>query len=156
MEWYEYIGLIGSLISIGGAIYTYRYSTIIKKTKDEIFDAFKIVKFSGINENTSSTINQIKKVSHRQKIARGTNLEDIVNSLNDYYEKIHRLKNEKEVSDSTNLNELITEYREKINVISSTSRDDDEILIQHFNEIYEMTLNIDSEFNKFTKNIVEK
>ncbi|PJR04035.1 hypothetical protein [Avrilella dinanensis] len=155
MKWYEVIGLIGSIVSIGAAIYTYRYSTIIKKTKDEIFGLFKAIKFSSINENTTTTIEQIKKIAHRQKIARGTNIDEIINSLNLYFEKIFKLKNEKEVEESSKLNLLIDNYRQKVVEITN-SRNDETKLIQCFNEIYELTLTIDQEFGKLTKKIVEK
>jgi hypothetical protein len=155
MKWYEIIGLIGSLVSIGAALYTYKYSTIIKKTKDEIFGLFKVMKFSNINENTTTTIEQIKKIGHRQKIARGTNVDEIINSLNIYYEKIFKLKNEKEVEGSSKLNLLIDNYRQKV-VDITNSRNDEIKLIQCFNEIYELTLSIDQEFGKLTKTIVEK
>lgn len=155
MKWYEIIGLIGSLISIGAALYTYKYATIIKKTKNEIFGLFKVMKFSNINENTITTIEQIKKIAHRQKIARGTNIDEIINSLNIYFEKIFKLKNEKEVEASSKLNLLIDNYRQKV-VDITNSRNDEAKLIQCFNEIYELTLNIDQEFGKLTKKIVEK
>lgn len=155
MKWYEIIGLIGSLVSIGAALYTYRYSTIIKQTKEEIFGLFKVMKFANINENTTTTIEQIKKVAHRQKIARGTNIDEIVNSLNIYFEKVFKLKNEKEVEASSKLNLLIDNYRQKVIEITN-SRNNETQLIQCFNEIYELTLNIDQEFGKLTKKIVEK
>lgn len=156
MKWYEIIGLIGSFISIGGAIYSYKYSTIIKNTKDEIFSTFKVLKYSNINEKTLSTIEQIKKVAHKQKIPRGTNIDDVIKTLNEYFEKVFKLKNETEVENSSILNDLIQAYREKVNEISNTSRMNETDLIQLFNEIYEMTLNIDQEFSKLAKNIVEK
>ncbi|MPT34815.1 MAG: hypothetical protein E2604_06950 [Flavobacterium sp.] len=156
MKWYEIVGLISSFVSIGGAFYSYRYSTIIKKTKNEIFSTFKVLKFSNINEKTINTTEQIKKIAHKQKIPRGTNVDEIIKVLNDYFEKIFKLKNEKEVQNSNTLNILIQQYREKINAISRTPRSSEEVIIKLFGEIYEITLNIDKEFDKFTKNIVEQ
>lgn len=156
MKWYEIIGFVGSLVSILGAVYTYRYSTIISRTKDEIFSLFKVLKFSNISESSTTTIEQIKKIAHKQKIIRGTNVDDIVNSLNNYYEKVFKLSNEVEVEKSEKIAGFITDYREKINIIGNTPRANETALITHFNEIYELTLNINQEFNKFTKNIVEK
>lgn len=156
MKWYEIIGLLGSLVSIMAAIYTSRYSKIVKKTKNEILSLFKVVKFSNISETTQTVLEQIKKVAHKQTISRGTNLNDLVNSLNNYYEKIFKLKTENEVAKNEKLNILIETFRLKTDAISATQRDQQSIIIELFNELYQLTLNIDQEFNKLTKSIVEK
>lgn len=156
MKWYEIIGLLGSLVSIMAAIYTSRYSTIVKKTKNEILSLFKVVKFSNISETTQTVLEQIKKVAHKQTISRGTNLNDLVNSLNNYYEKIFKLKTENEVAKNEKLNSLIETFRLKTDAVSATQRDQQSAIIELFNELYQLTLNIDQEFNKLTKSIVEK
>ena len=156
MKWYEIIGLLGSLVSIMAAIYTSRYSTIVKKTKNEILSLFKVVKFSNISETTQTVLEQIKKVAHKQTISRGTNLNDLVNSLNNYYEKIFKLKTENEVAKNEKLNSLIETFRLKTDTLSATQRDQQSAIIELFNELYQLTLNIDQEFNKLTKSIVEK
>lgn len=156
MKWYEIIGLVGSIVSIVAAIYSSRYSTIVKKTKNEILSLLKVVKFSNINETTSAVLEQIKKIAHKQSIPRGTNLNEIVNSLNSFYEKVFKLKNENEVETNEHLNTLITTFRQKTNLVSNTPREQSASVISLFNELYEITLNIDKEFNKLTKDIVEK
>lgn len=156
MKWYEIIGLIGAVVSIIAAVYTTRYSAIVKQTKNEILSLFKVVKFSNINETTLSVLDHIKKIAHKQNIARGTNLDEIVNSLNNYYEKIFKLKSENEVESNENLNQLISTYRSKVDLISVTARSEQSTIIELFNQLYQITLNIDQEFNKLTKNIVEK
>ena len=156
MKWYEIIGLIGAFVSIIAAVYTTRYSAIVKQTKNEILSLFKVVKFSNINETTLSVLDHIKKVAHKQNIARGTNLDESVNSLNNYYEKIFKLKSENEVENNENLNQLISTYRSKVDLISITARSEQLAIIELFNQLYQITLNIDQEFNKLTKSIVEK
>lgn len=156
MKWYEIIGLIGSVVSIIAAIYTSRYSLIVKQTKNEILSLFKVVKFSNINETTLSVLDHIKKIAHKQNIARGTNLDEIVNSLNNYYEKVFKLKTENEVIKNETLNNLISTFRSKVDTISVTERSNQSTIINLFNELYQITLNIDQEFNKLTKKIVEK
>lgn len=156
MKWYEVIGLTGSIVSIVGAFYSSRYSTIVKKTKNEILSLLKVVKFSNINETTSAVLEQIKKIAHKQTIPRGTNLTEIVNSLNSFYEKVFKLKTENEVEANEHLNALISTFRQKTNLISNSPREQSATVIGLFNELYEITLNIDKEFNKLTKNIVEK
>lgn len=156
MKWYEIIGFVGSLVSILSAIYTSRYTSIVKKTKSEILSLFKVVNFSNINETTPAVLEQIKKVAHKRNIARGTNLNDIVNSLNNYYEKIYRLKAENEVGQNENLNNLIETYRKKTDEVSATARAEQSVIIELFNDLYQITLSINHEFNKLAKNIVEK
>jgi len=156
MTWYEIIGLISALVSFIAALYTTKYSSIVKQTKNEILSLFKVVKFSNVNEITISVLDHIKKIAHKQNIARGTNIDEIVNSLNNYYEKVFKLKSESEVVKSEDLNQLIASYRSTVDLISLTARTDQPSIINLFNQLYEITLNIDHEFNKLTKNIFEK
>lgn len=156
MKWYEIIGLIGSIVSIFAALYTSKYSSVVLKTKNEILSLLKVVKFSNINESTVFVLEQIKKVAHKQTIARGTNLDEIINALNIYYEKIFKLKTEVDVESNSSLNTLLVMYRNKVNELSLTSRNDSAKIIEHFNELYQITLQVDNEFTKLTKKIVEK
>ena len=83
-------------------------------------------------------------------------MDEIVNSLNSFYEKVYKLTTENEVETNENLNLLITTFRQKTNSISTTARAQQSTIISLFNELYELTLSIDKEFNKLTKNIVEQ
>lgn len=156
MKWFEWIGLIASIISISGAIFSLRNLNAVKRTKTEIFGLFKVLKFNNVNENTQTTLEQIRKICHKPKIPRGTNVDEIIASLNNYFEKIYKLTNEEEVENSTNLKIQIQNYRSKINQISAIKRSNENEMIQSFNEIYEMTLSINQEFEKLTKKIIEK
>lgn len=156
MKWYEIIGLIGSVVSVIAATYTVRYSTIVKNTRNELLGLLKLSKFTGINEATISVLSQIKKIANRPTIARGTNIQEIIESLNVYYEKIFRLRTEKEVENNATLMSMIDNYRAKVDAISATDRTNASGLISLFNEVYQLTLVIDNEFNKFSTKIVEK
>lgn len=155
MKWYEIIGLIGSVVSVVAATYTVRYSTIVKNTRNELLGLLKLSKFAGINEATITVLSQIKKIANRSTIARGTNVQEIIESLNAYYEKIFRLKTEKEVENNVTLISMIDTYRTKVDAISVTDKTNAVVLISLFNEVYQLTLVIDNEFNKFSSKIVE-
>jgi len=156
MDWTVKLGVVSSVISISGAIWSLYNVRIITKTKDEIFSKMKVVKYSNINVNTKSTITQIRKIALKNKIPKGLNLQDIIDSLNDYYEKIHEISNDIEKEGSEKLNNHITSFKEDISKVSKMSKESENELIENYNLIYYRILEIDKEIDKFKQNIIEK
>lgn len=156
MDWTVKLGVVSSVISISGAIWSLYNVRIINKTKDEIFSKMKVVKYSNINVNTKSTITQIRKIALKNKIPKGLNLQDIIDSLNDYYEKIHEISNDIEKEGSEKLNNHIISFKEDISKVSKMSKESENELIENYNLIYYRILEIDKEIDKFKQNIIEK
>ncbi|MDR6516766.1 hypothetical protein [Chryseobacterium camelliae] len=155
MDWTVKLGVISSIVSIGGGIWSLVNVKITKKIKKEIFSNFKVIKYSNINVNTRTTINQIRKIALRSKISKGLNLEEIISSVNDYYEKIHEISNDLEKENSNNLDNLLNSLKKKITYISTLDKTSID-LIENYNELYYIILEVDKEIDKFKQKIIEK
>ncbi|GEN76017.1 hypothetical protein [Chryseobacterium hagamense] len=155
MDWTIKLGVVSSVISIAGAVWSLFNVRIIRKTKKEIFSKFKVVKYSNINEKAKTTIYQVKKIALKNKIPKGINLFDINNSVNDYYEKIHEISNDIEKENSANLNNYISNLREKIMEVSKLNNNSSD-LIEKYTQLYYIILQVDKEIDKFKQNIIEK
>lgn len=156
MDWTIKLGIISSIISIAGAIWSLINVRVIKKTKKEIFSKMKVVKYSNINVNTKAAISQIRKIALKSKVPKGLNINDIIDSLNDYYEKIHEISNDIEKEGSEKLNKDINDLKKNITNVSRMNKDSENELIGCYNDIYYGILEIDKEIDKLKQNIIEK
>ncbi|HCR75308.1 MULTISPECIES: hypothetical protein [Chryseobacterium] len=155
MDWTIKLGVVSSVISISGAVWSLFNVRIIRKTKKEIFSKFKVVKYSNINEKAKTTIYQVKKIALKNKVPKGINLSDINNFVNDYYEKIHEISNDIEKENSANLNNYISNLQEKIEEVSKLNNNSSD-LIEKYTQLYYIILQVDKEIDKFKQNIIEK
>ena len=156
MDWTVILGVISSIVSIFGAFWSLFNVNIIKKTKQEIFSRLKVVKYSNINVNTKNTILQVRKIALKNKIPKGLNLNEINDSLKDYYERIHEISNDIEKEGSDKIITQINEFKINISSVSKLSKDFESELIDGYNQIYYQILEIDKEIDKFKQNIIEK
>lgn len=156
MDILNIIGLVGSLVSIGAAIWSIFNVGIIKKTKQEIFSKLKIVKYSGASSISKNTINQLRKIANREKIPRGLNTSEIIDSLNDYYESLNELRVDLEEDGFVKLKEYMSTLKSNITSVSRLDRSDPELFKQKYEDLYYYILEIDTEIGKLRKNIVEK
>lgn len=155
MDWTIKLGVVSSIVSIGGAVWSFFNVKITEKTKREIFSKIKIVKYSSINVDTKTTINQVRKIAFKNKIPKGLNLGEIISFVNDYYEKIHGIINDLEKENSINLNNHISSLKNKITEVSALDKTSPD-LIENYNELYYIILEVDKEIDNFKKNIIEK
>lgn len=156
MDWTVKLGVVSSFISVMGAIWSLYNVRIIKKTKREIFSKMKVVKYSSINVNTKTVISQIRKIALKSKVPKGLNINAIIDSLNDYYEKIHEISNDIEIEGSEKLNKDINDLKKNITNVSKLNKDSENELIECYNDIYYGILEIDKEIDKLKQNIIEK
>jgi hypothetical protein len=152
----ETIGLIGSITSIGCAIWASISVGIIKKTKLEIFSRLKIVKYSELSSSSKNTINQLRKIASKDKIPPGINFTDIIDSLNDYYENLNKIKIDIEKDGFSSIEDHMKKLRESINTARTQNRKTPQELISSYTEIYYHVLEIDSKISKYHQMNIEK
>lgn len=156
MDLLQLIGLLGSLVSIGGAIWASISVGIIKKAKDEVFARLKIVKYSELTSSSKGTIIQLRKVVNKKRILPGVNFDDINGSINDYYENLNKIKNDITEDGYTKLDEQMNKLKSKMSLAIKTDRKSSNQLIEAYTEIYYHVLEIDSEIANYNKKIIEK
>lgn len=150
------IGLIGSLVSIGGAIWASMSVGIIKKTKIEIFSRLRIVKYSELTSSSKGTVTQLRKIANKEKIPPGINFQEIIDSLNDYYENLNRIKNDIKEDGFSDLEKYMNDMRENINTATGLERKNPKAIIDIYTKMYYHILEIDSEISKYNKKMIEK
>jgi hypothetical protein len=156
MDILEIIGLIGSLVSIGGAIWASMSVGIIKKTKNEIFSRLRIVKYSELTSSSKGTVTQLRKIANKDKIPPGINFQEITDSLNDYYENLNKIKNDIKEDGFSDLEKYMNDMKDNINTATSLDRKNPKAIIEIYTKMYYHILEIDSEISKYNKKIIEK
>ena len=136
MDGKEWIGIIGSLVSIGGAIWASFSVGIIKKTKEEVFSRLKIVKYSELTSSSKGTIIQLRKIANKKKILPGLNFDDINSSINDYYENLNKIKNDIAEDGYKDLSDQMNILKKKISLANKTDRKSSSKIIEVYTEIY--------------------
>lgn len=156
MDFTEIIGLTGSMISIIGAIWASMSVGIIKKTKSEIFSRLRMIKYTELTSSSKGTVIQLRKIANKDKIPPGINFQEIIESLNDYYENLNTIKNDIEEDGFFNLDKYMSEMRENINKATSLDRKNPKAMIEIYTSMYYHVLEIESEISKYNKKIIEK
>jgi hypothetical protein len=156
MDLNEIIGLIASIVSIGGAIWAFISVGIIKKTKTEIFSKLRIIKYSELINSTKGTITQLRKIANKDRIPPGVNFQEIIDSLNDYYEGLNRIKNEIKDDGYSDLEVQMNEMRNNINTASTSDRKNPKNVIEIYTKIYYQILEIESDISRYNRKILEK
>lgn len=156
MDIIEIIGLVGSIVSIGGAIWASMSVGIIKKTKIEIFSRLRIVKYSELTSSSKGTVTQLRKIANKDKIPPGINFQEIIDSLNDYYENLNRIKNDIKEDGFSDLEKHMNDMRENINTATGFDRKNPKAIIEIYTKMYYHVLEIDSEISKYNKKMIEK
>lgn len=146
---------MGSLVSIGGAIWASCNVRIVKKTKEEIFSKLRIVKYSEISNSSKSTINQLRKIANKDKIPPGVNFKEIIDSLNIYYESLISIKNDIQEDGFIDLERYLDELRTNITIASKLERKAPKDLINIYTKIYYHILDIDCEIVKYNKKLLK-
>ncbi len=152
----QIIGLIASLISIGGAIWSLFNVGKIKRIKNEIFSRFKIIKYSDFNLKGKKTLTEVRRISHKKNIERGLVLEDVLSSVKDYYENLNEIRNDIYEDGFRDINSYMDKLKNKIDRISSLDRNTSSELIQEYNYVYYLIIDIENHISKQQKNILEK
>lgn len=156
MDISDYIGLVGSFASIGAAVWSFFNVGIIRETKREIFNRLKMIKYSDTNSSSQNTIDQLRKVANKNTLPRGLNISDIIDSLNNYYENLNKVRNDLEQDGYTKLELSLSELKNKINYASKCERKEVDKVIKAYTELYYLVLDIDSEIGKHKNRLVEK
>jgi hypothetical protein len=152
----EILNVTASIVSILGALWTLINFNKIKKAKEQIFSAIKIIKYSEVSNNFETTVNQIKKIAFKTKIPSGTNIEDILSGLTVYFEKTVKISSDLEKDGFRNFSEYKKELKESINKISKLDRKSPTELIEEYNKVYYVVIEIDKEIDKYKRKLVQK
>ncbi|WP_124981497.1 hypothetical protein [Nonlabens xiamenensis] len=152
----DILNITTSIVSILGALWTLYNWNEIKKAKEQIFSAIKIVKYSEVSNNFETTIKQIKKIAFKTKIPSGTNIDDILNSLTNYFEKTVRTSSDLEKDGFRNFSEHKDELKTSINNISKLDRKSPNNLIEEYNKVYYIIIEMDKEIDNYRKKLVQK
>jgi hypothetical protein len=152
----EILNVTASIVSILGALWTLINFNKIKKAKEQIFSAIKIVKYSEVSNNFETTVNHIKKIAFKTKIPSGTNIEDILGGLTVYFEKTVKISSDLEKDGFRNFSEYKKELKESINKISKLDRKSPTELIEEYNKVYYVVIEIDKEIDKYKRKLVQK
>ena len=149
-----YIGIIGSIASIIGVVWTGINVRIVQKTKKEIYAKMKVVKYSESTGLYKSVLTHLKQVANKSKRPSGVNFDDIISSVSEYYENLSKVKNDIKEDGSIEFENKMSKLKKLINIARNTDRKNFEEIINIYTEIYYYVIDIESEIDKYKRQLI--
>lgn len=156
MGFIEWIGFVGSLFSIGAAIWSFFISKEVKKAKSDIYKYYKIIDYSKTNSKGKETIAKLRQIANQHKVPRGFNTTELTSSINSYIESLSKISVHFEKGGEKLLKNQILIFKQKIFSASKIDVKDQALFIETYTEIYNLILSIESKINDLQKNNLQE
>ena len=110
----QFIGLIGSVLSIISAIVSFNIAKKIKETKKEIYAKIRISNYTELEIFHRNSVNHLRFITQKDKIGRGVNIKDIIQTLHIFLENLNQYKSALKSDGFENISEFIETLKDKI------------------------------------------
>lgn len=139
-----YLGIISSIISICGAVWSFFTLREVRKTKNEIFSKIGIAKFAEAEMHARDAIEECRKIAYADRSGglKGINTATILMTVGKHYEILSKISHNIKPAKKAEYDKHLKIVKNQINKASDESRSDIGKLIRSFTTLYHNLLDI--------------